>query len=280
MNNVTHLGAGIITLQETHFKRKGKMNEKLKDFVFVDAIRKKTKGGTMIGVHKSLDPILIEEYAEDFEFLVVEVRIANKDIRIMSGYGPQENWKIEDKMPFFKTLEEEVIKAKINNKIIYIQMDGNSKLGPDWIKGDPHEITANGKILAEILERQDLIVINGLNKKCFGTITRKRNTNKVKEESVIDFVIGCEEMVDMVASLVIDEERKYVLTKYQKTKKGVKIQESDHNSLITQVNGVWNKKRNMKKVEIYNLKDVEGLKKFKEMTSKTNFFSEDFQNEE
>ena len=67
------------------------MNEKLKDFVFVDAIRKKTKGGTMIGVHKSLDPILIEEYAEDFEFLVVEVRIANKDIRIMSGYGPQEN---------------------------------------------------------------------------------------------------------------------------------------------------------------------------------------------
>ena len=106
----------------------------------------------------------------------------------------------------------------------------------------------------------------------FGTITRKRNTKKVKEESVIDFVIGCEEMVDMVESLVIDEERKYVLTKYQKTKKGVKIQESDHNSLITQVNAVWNKKRNMKKVGIYNLKDVEGLKKFKEMTSKTKCF--------
>ena len=84
----------------------------------MEAIRKKKKGGTLIGVHKSLDPILIEEYAEDFEFLVVEVRIANKDIRIMSGYGPQENWKIEDKMPVFKTLVEEVIKAKINNKIV------------------------------------------------------------------------------------------------------------------------------------------------------------------
>ena len=28
VNNVNHLGAGIITLQETHFKKKGKLREK------------------------------------------------------------------------------------------------------------------------------------------------------------------------------------------------------------------------------------------------------------
>ena len=280
MNNVSHLGAGVITLQETHFKRKGKLNKNLKDFEFFEAIRKKAKGGTLIGAHKSLDPILIEEYSDDFELIVVEVKIANKDVRIMSGYGPQENWKLDDKMPFFRALEEEVIKAKMNNKIVYIQMDANSKLGPDWIEGDPHKQTVNGTILAEILKRQGLIVINGLKKKCFGTITRSRNTKKVKEESVIDFVIGCDEMVEMVESLLIDEDRKYVLTKYQKTKKGVKVQESDHNSLITQVKATWNKKKNVQKAEMYNLKDADGLKRFKEITSKNNFLSEVFENEE
>ena len=123
-------------------------------------------------------------------------------------------------------------------------------------------------------------MINGLQKKCSGTITRCRNTKEITEESVIDFVIGCDEMVDMVDSLVIDEERKYVLTKYHKTKKGVKTQESDHNSLMTQVKATWNTNKNVKKVEMYNLKDVEGLKKFKDITSKNNFLSEVFDNEE
>ena len=47
----------------------------------------------MIGVRKGLDPVLIEEYSEDFELLVVEVIFGGKDVRIISGYGPQENWE-------------------------------------------------------------------------------------------------------------------------------------------------------------------------------------------
>ena len=83
------------------------------------------------------------EYYEEFELLVVEVHIQNKDIRIITGYGPQENWKLYDKMPFFWALEEEIVKAKMN--ILYIQLDANSKLGPEWISGDPHEQTSNKK---------------------------------------------------------------------------------------------------------------------------------------
>ena len=73
VSSVNELGAGIITLQETHFTRKGKLADKLSDFEIFEAMRKKQKGGTLIGVHKSLDPILIEEYSEDFELSVVEV---------------------------------------------------------------------------------------------------------------------------------------------------------------------------------------------------------------
>ena len=172
--------------------------------------------------------------------------MGNKDVCIISGYGPQENWRLEDKMPFFRALEEEIIKAKMNDKLLYIQLDANSKLGSNVIEGDPHSQSANGKMLIEILHRHAIYLINSIKDKCKGKITRRRITSKVKEESIIDFVLGCEDIVNMTQELVIDEEKKYVLTKYTKTKKGVKIQESDHNSLITHLKATWNRNTNIK----------------------------------
>ena len=279
VSSVNELGAGIITLQETHFTRKGKLADKLGDFEMFEAIRKKQKGGTLIGVHKSLDPILIEEYSEDYELLVVEVKLGGRDTRLISDYGPQENWKMEEKMKFFGALEVEILNAKLHSKAVYIQMDANSKLGPDFIKGDPHPQSENGKILAGIIKRNALIVMNSSSEKCKGVITRRRITKKVKEESIIDFVIVCEDMEDMIRKVTIDEERKHILTRHTKTKYGVKVKESDHHTIITEISVKWNKKKNMKTVEIYNLKDKEGLKKFKDMTNKDSFLSEVFEDE-
>ena len=45
LNNITELGAGLITLGETHFSRKGKLNGKISDFKIFEAIRKNRKGG-------------------------------------------------------------------------------------------------------------------------------------------------------------------------------------------------------------------------------------------
>ena len=194
-------------------------------------------------------------------------------MRVISGYGPQENWRIELKMPFFRALEEEIKKAQLNGKLIYIQMDGNSKLGPEIIKGDPHKQSENGKILARILKRNALIVMNGSESKCKGKITRRRITNKVKEESIIDFVIVCHGMEEIISGVVIDEEKNHVLTRHTKTKTGVKVKESDHMSIITEIKSTWNTHKNTKSIEIYNFKDKEGLIKFKEMTSQDNFLS-------
>ena len=42
----------------------------------------------------------------------------------------------------------------------------------------------------------------------------------MKEESIIDFVIVSEDMDDVIEDVVIDEERKFVLSRHTKTKKG------------------------------------------------------------
>ena len=39
-----------------------------------------------------------------------------------------------------------MVNAKIHGKALYIQMDANSKLGPEVIKGDPHCQSENGKL--------------------------------------------------------------------------------------------------------------------------------------
>ena len=199
------------------------------------------------------------------------------NVRIISGYGPQENWKLEERMPFFKALEEEVIKAQSNKKAVFIQMDANSKLGAHMIEGDPHGQSENGKILAGIIQRNALHVVNNSKTKCIGKITRRRITRKKKEESIIDFVLGCDEMYDMIEELVIDEKKEVALASFKKTKNGFKTKESDHNTLVTKVKSVWKKKKTEKRIEMYNLKDIECNKKFKEIKSKDNFLSSVFE---
>ena len=77
--------AGVFTKQESHYSTKGKVQ--LENFENFEAIRSKSKGGTMIGAHKSLKPCLIQEYSDQFELIVVEIKISNKEIRLISGYG-------------------------------------------------------------------------------------------------------------------------------------------------------------------------------------------------
>ena len=110
--------SSIFTLQETHFSKKGRVN--IDDFVVFEAIRMK-EHGTMLGAHVRLQPVLISEYSETFEMLVVQVKVEGREIRVITGYGPQENIKADKAMPFFSKLEEEIVSTKLANKSIIIQ---------------------------------------------------------------------------------------------------------------------------------------------------------------
>ena len=191
-----------------------------------------------MGIHKGLKPMLIKEYSDKFELLIVEVTAGDKEIRVISGYGPQENWPEDNRMPFFVALEEESVKPEMMDKSFIIEMDANSKLGPGIIPNDPHSQSQNGKIL---IERHGLVVGNSLENKCHGVITRKRVTIDGIEESVIDFIITSRDIVESIQSILIDEEREHVLTKLMKVKGGTKKKESDHNPIITKLNFTWRK---------------------------------------
>lgn len=90
-------------------------------------------------------------------------------------------------------------------------------------------------------------MLNGLSS-CKGVITRIRETINNIEKSAIDFVLMSADLSNFIDSMLIDKERKHVLTKITKSK----VIKSDHNVLISKMKFKWNKKENIKRREIFN----------------------------
>ena len=137
VNEIHATSANIVTVQETHCTRKGRIKMH-PSFVIFEAIRKAKHGGTMCAVHDDYSPKLIEEYNDPFELLVVEIETKVNSVRLITGCGPQENWDEGKRVSFFIALESEIVKAEIAGTSIIIEMDANAKLGKQYIPNDTH----------------------------------------------------------------------------------------------------------------------------------------------
>ena len=73
-----------------------------------------------------------------------------------------------------------------------------------------------------------------------------------------------------VECIKIDEAREHVLTKIVKTKKGVVKVESDHNTIISRLKLSWNTDVKANINEMFNLKNSDCQRKFKEETTSAN----------
>jgi hypothetical protein len=264
-NKVKFFRSGIFAIQETHFRKKGTF--KVQDYHIFEAIR-----SSVLGIHVGLKPVLVKEYSDKFELIVVQIQAGNKEIRVMTGYGPQEHWSDNDRMPFYTALEEEISSAEYEGKSVIFASDINSKLGPTYIPGDPHEMSRNGRVLSGIIDRHALCVANGETEKRNGVITRVRNTISGSEKSVIDVVLLSSDLSEHLVNIHVDEERVHTLTKNIKTKAGNKHKESDHNVINTKLNIKWSS-RKAKVTEVFKYKDEDAKKMFKIETTQTNELS-------
>ena len=254
--------AAVVMLQETKLKSKGKV--KLKGFeIFEQPRQNKDGGGLMTIVHKNLKPVEVPD--ENCEFLLVDLKGDFGSICTINCYGPQESLALELRSQFFIELESRIITAKNAGKLVCLEFDANSKLGHQVIKEDPHDMSSNGSLLSSLVERQNLIVVNASNL-CFGTITRYRKTKNAEEKSVLDYFVVCQDLYKSVSKMFVDEERKYVLTKFFKCKKQTITTESDHNVLVLYLDIKFSSKTPVNRSEIYALRNPESLQVFKENT--------------
>ena len=121
--NISTFNPGVIFIQESKARRKGKI--KLNNYTIFEKIRKQNNGGGLLtAVHSSLKPVSISD--DDEEILVVEANINNSMVRLINGYGPQENLPENSRKLFFDQLDLEVKKAKIAGTLVCIEMDSNA----------------------------------------------------------------------------------------------------------------------------------------------------------
>ena len=221
-------------------------------------------GGLLTAVHKNLNPVSVGNDGED-EVLVVQADIKDNKVRFINAYGPQED-ETESSKSFFSKSDEEIKSAKVSGSLICMELDANSKLGSSVIPGDPKPQSKNGKQLLNVINENGLIVVNGTDL-CKGVITRYRKTSMRTEESVLDFFVVCEKFLSFITSMIVDEERKFALSKFCTKTGRTSLKVSDHNTLILNLNIKWNSKSNLEtRQEIFNFKNEENFQTFEMLT--------------
>ena len=96
-------------------------------------------------------------------------------------------------------------------------------------------------------------------------ITRYRKTINSEEKSILDYFIVCKRFYSMVKSMIVDEERAFALTKYSGRTGNKSIKESDHNTLIIELNINWKNfldEPTADRIEINNFKNEKEFERF------------------
>ena len=79
----------MITDQEIKLRKSGTI--KIENYQIFEKIRSGFGGGLLTAVDLNLEPVLIESANEESEILTVQCKIDLSNIRIINGYGPQED---------------------------------------------------------------------------------------------------------------------------------------------------------------------------------------------
>ena len=174
----------------------------------------------------------------------------------------QENAVKDKKEKFWDFIEEEVCQAERENQGIIIQMDGNLHAGGELIKNDPNIQNQNGKLFMQFLRRNSsLVVVNSLDI-CKGLITRQRQVKEKTERAILDYFLVNDKMALFLKSMIIDEQKEFVLSNFSQEKKNKRVIESDHNGLILEMSLQFSYQK-PEREEMFNFRNKECQEIFK-----------------
>ena len=158
-------------------------------------------------------------------------------------------------------MAQEAEDALHNNCCVLLQMDGNLHLSNAVIKGDPCQLDQNGKYFINFLNIYPHLKLVNSMPVTEGLITRSRVTVNKVENSIIDFFVVCDKLAPFIEKLVIDEKKDVCLTNYSNKKGQIKVKDSDHHTMILDLNIKFPQITN--RHEIFNVKSIKNQKAFK-----------------
>ena len=265
---ISQLRAGVLMLQETKLYRTGTI--KLQNMCIFEKLRGLNEGGGLLtAVHENLKPVQIPVKSDgkiSQNILVVEGVIGKIKVRFINAYGVQETASVEERSVFYMLLEQEIQSCINSGCYLCLELDANAKVG-GVIQNNPQDaISPNGQLLLDVLERNNLILVNGTSK-CAGKITRSKNKKTRHEKSILDYFVVCQEFFQLIKQMFVDEDKKYVLKRHYKARGQVKVVESDHNPIYLLIDLPWDTKIIKPRLEVFNLRNSECQANFLENTN-------------
>ena len=250
----------IIALCETKLASGQTIKNALPDYEICQRSTKAGQKGMAICVRRNTFKSILDVTSSTIDdIIVVRIEMATDTVRVILGYAPQENDKTETREEFFTELEMEIAKSKMADELPLVVGDMNAKISMNNNTLEP--ITANGKLLIELIKNQELDVLN-YHDKCVGKWTHViRTTNS---PSVLDYILSPERISTSVQELIIDED--CLLCPFSTQKSGVK-KFSDHNAILLRLNIPYQKPESTSAAKAWRITD-DGIQKLIEITNK------------
>ena len=253
--------------------------EAISDFqVFYLSRQKSQGGGVALGVNKIFESTLLNEGDDETEVISVLVVVGDIEIRVIVGYGPQENALREKKEKFWDFIENEVVQADSEHQGVIIQIDGNLHAGEELLKDDPNPQNQNGKFFMDFLRRNSMLSVVNTQDICEGLITRQRSLQTRSEKSVLDFFLVNEKLNPFLKKMIVDEKREFSLGNYAQFHTNKRVIESDHNGLILELALEYSAQKPERK-EFFNFRNKVCQEAFKRETETNRQLLECFDNE-
>ena len=260
---IENIKPDIVVLNEIKTSNSGTIHTYFKQRKYKAMVR--VSGGIAIATHYRLSMINVTTTRSKN---IICGLIRGLNLRIIAGYGPQENVLKEEREVFFDDLNIEIQSCEDAGNNPLIIGDLNSKIiegtGNNGIKG----ISSNRDLLRDVINHHSLTVLN-FKESCVGVWTRVQSVNKVINESVLDYGISNSFLADRLDSLLIEEEKILCPFRVIKRKKNVHQNYSDHNALLFTFSMRYSDSRKpLIKENVPGWKITEeGLVKFLELTS-------------
>ena len=215
----------IVLLTET--KVYTKVSIKIDGYQVFPVVRKKGSGGGLaVAVKYGLCSSLVIAYGENAEFITVRLCFGLESIRLISVYGPQEGDAKDEIEDFYENLQIQLHRSFSKGDSVLLVGVLNTKLGKTVINRDIHDMSANGKLLRDIIDKYNLCVVNALGL-CKVVFTRVNNESGA-EKSVLDDLIVSSNLSDNIVSMTTDEGK--LFTPWRNLQRGKRF--TDHNAII------------------------------------------------
>ena len=236
----------VLCIAETHLQ--GNERVKIPGYKVITNNNKSNKGGVLIGIKESLEPVTIEVKSEQdtHESLWIKIDNGKNKIRLGIIYAPQENKStVQTLQSMYNSIEEEIKTADRNDENLMIVGDFNCKVGAA-IPGNREEITKSGKLLCNLIKKWKLDLVNSL-PVCEGKWTRIEKETK----TIIDYAITRTRDRDGMSLALIDEEK--TITPYRISDK---IVYSDHCAILMEINWAKTNFAKAKSRKVINMKQL------------------------